>query len=71
MSYWHKVDTVLGSRWELRTKERILAQVWQIRGDVYWKLGVFGTTQLAGSLSEARAAAETALAEQPAKDAAA
>lgn len=66
--HWHKADAVLGSRWELRSKDRILAQVWQIRGDCFWKFGVFGSTQRAGSLPEAWLAAEAAVAEQTAKD---
>lgn len=70
MTTWHKADSVLGSRWELRGDDRILAQVWQIRADVYWKLGVFGSTRQAGSLPDAKRAAEAAVAEQRAKDSA-
>lgn len=58
---WHKVDSVLGQRWELRGDERILAQVWRVRADVYWKLGVFGSARRAPSLSAAMQAAEHAV----------
>jgi hypothetical protein len=58
---WHKVDAVLGSRWELRSDERILAQAWQIRGSVYRKLGVFGSSRQAESLDQAKAAAVRAI----------
>lgn len=58
---WHEQPGVLGSRWELRDDERILAQAWQIRGDVYWKLGVFGSTRKAFTVEEAMTSAACAV----------
>jgi hypothetical protein len=58
---WHEQVGVLGPRWELRGNERILAQAWQIRGSVYWKLGVFGSTRQAETLDQAKAAAVRAI----------
>jgi hypothetical protein len=68
---WHRSESVLGARWELHGENRLLAQVWQLGADVFWKLGVFGSTRQAGSLADAKRAAEAAVAEQAAKDSAA
>ncbi|MGK3981202.1 hypothetical protein WMF38_56925 [Sorangium sp. So ce118] len=62
MNGWVEDNGVLSTGYRLIRDDRILAMAWQIRGSVFWKLGIFGSTRQAETLDDAMNAAEAAIA---------